>query len=230
LNIQKKIDDYLAVHHRDLKKLHDDIDELALRWEEVPGYENYHYQLNGHVVPKYMPWVNWRPCYKTALSKEKLFNIKQLLESAPAGLCVEFGVYTGGTTRMMLDMGREVYAFDTFEGIKGAGENDIHQDGDYNGGDVEDYIKGATIIKGMVPDTLDHTHVLDGIAFAHIDMDVYEPTVHALQWTWTHLKEGGVIVLDDYGNITTPGIKRAVDEFQFGRKLFLPNSQMIIFK
>lgn len=226
MSIQRKIDEHLSSNAVELDCLNKAIDDLALRWENDEGY---HYQLTGHTVPKLMPWIGWEHGYKTALSGEKLYNIKQLLESAPEGMCAEFGVYTGGTTRMMLDMGRKVLAFDTFEGIKGAGENDLHTDGDYNGGEVFDYISGAYIFQGMVPESLGCCSC-EEIAFAHIDMDVYEPTVHALRWCWERLVKGGVIVLDDYGNITTPGIRKAVDEFKYGAKFYLPTSQIIIRK
>lgn len=223
--IQDKIDCHLADNESELGKLHFDIHNLSLAWG-VPGY---HYHLSGHVVPKYMPWKDSPYKYNTALSDEKMHVIEQLLDSAPDGDCVEMGVYTGGVTRMMLDKGRKVFAFDTFEGIKGAGNSDMHKDGDYNGGSVSDYIDGAVIVKGMIPITLDSAEVGE-IAFAHIDMDVYEPTVHALEFVYERLVHGGTIVLDDYGNVTTPGVKKAVDEFTKGRKLFLPNSQMLIFK
>lgn len=227
--IQQRIDDWKDDNHAGLELMNTLIDDLALRWNMIEGHEDYHYELVGHCVPKFMPWKRWLHGYKTALSNEKLFIIEQLVKSAPAGACVEFGVFTGGVTRMLLDMGREVYAFDTFEGIAGAGSNDTHQDGEYNGGDISDYIKGAVIVKGRIPESLDDVQI-DCIAFAHIDMDVYEPTKAALDYVWNRLHINGVIVIDDYGNITTRGVKKAVDEFPYGKKLFLANSQMIIRK
>lgn len=129
---------------------------------------------------------------------------------------------------MLLDEGKDVVAFDTFEGVKGAGEFDLHEDGDYNGQDVSEYIVGAEIVKGFVPDTFAGRD--DKISFAHLDMDIYSPTKSALEYIFPRLLDGGMIVLDDYGFWTTPGVKKAVDEFQHGRKVYLPTGQMVIFK
>jgi hypothetical protein len=42
--------------------------------------------------------------------------------------------------------------------------------------------------------------------------------------------KGGVIIVDDYGFVTTPGVKKAVDLFQAGHKIYIPTGQMIIYK
>ena len=49
--------------------------------------------------------------------------------------------------------------------------------------------------------------------FVHLDMDIYEPTIFALKFFNDRLVKGGVILLDDYGFDTCPGIPRAVQEF-----------------
>ena len=184
--------------------------------------------FDGMTVAKWKPW-NSDKTYNTALSKDRVHMIKQIMNNSPEGICYECGVFTGGITRMMLDQGRKVKAFDTFEGLKGAGEHDLMQDGEYNGGDVSEYIKGAEIIKGEIQHTLCN-HGDDKIAFAHLDMDLYIPTKYALEFIYPRLLKGGSIVLDDYGVWMTPGIMKAVEEFNFGKKLYLPTGQMVITK
>ena len=52
------------------------------------------------------------------------------------------------------------------------------------------------------------------ISFCYIDLDIYEPTKHILPLVWNRLKEGGVIVIDDYYyEEVFNGVKPAVDEF-----------------
>lgn len=193
----------------------------------VADKEHYGVMFEGLTINRWQPWLGMEK-YNTALSPDRLFMIKQLSEISPEGVCFELGVFTGGVTRMLLDSGRKVVAFDTFDGIKGAGEFDLHKDGEYNGGDVFEYIKEAEIVKGLIPDTLLGRQ--DKVSFVHIDMDIYEPTKAALELIYPMLVEGGIIVLDDYGFWTTPGVKKAVDEFKCGSKVYLPTGQMVIFK
>lgn len=202
------------------------IEKDRLRLTDDP---NYGVILEGMTVARYMPWRLGNE-YHTALSNDRFNIIQQLEATAPGGTAIEMGVFTGGVTKFFLDCNRPVLAFDTFEGIAGADvEKDMHVDGEYDGGDVLDYIDGAIIIKGKIPDTLEDLKVGD-IAIAHIDLDVYEPTVHALQFIYNNLLPDGVIIVDDYGFASTPGVKQAVDEFPLGRKLYIPTGQMIIWR
>ncbi|AEE22234.1 dTDP-6-deoxy-L-hexose 3-O-methyltransferase [Glaciecola sp. 4H-3-7+YE-5] len=49
------------------------------------------------------------------------------------------------------------------------------------------------------------------IALLHIDVDVYQPTVHILEHLYERIVPGGIIMLDDYA--TVAGETKAVDEF-----------------
>ena len=46
--------------------------------------------------------------------------------------------------------------------------------------------------------------------FAHVDVDLYQPTKASFEYFWSRLVPGGVIVCDDYN---WSGAKRAVEEF-----------------
>jgi asparagine synthase (glutamine-hydrolysing) len=68
--------------------------------------------------------------------------------------------------------------------------------------------QSISLVKGLIQDTM----ILDEpIAFAHIDVDWYEPVMISLQRIWPLLVSGGSIVLDDYYD--WGGCKKAVDEF-----------------
>ena len=63
-------------------------------------------------------------------------------------------------------------------------------------------------IQDVAPELAEQT-----FGFAHLDMDIYHPTVFALDFFYQRLLPGGVIVVDDYGFTTCPGARQAVDEF-----------------
>jgi hypothetical protein len=54
------------------------------------------------------------------------------------------------------------------------------------------------------------------IALLHLDVDVYEPTLAALEAFYPQVVHGGIVVFDEYGLRQWPGESRAVDKY-FGR-------------
>lgn len=226
MNIQDRIDENSGERSIAKKQIMSLIDRNRLR---IGDSSEYGVIFEGMTIPRYVPWERGHS-YHTALSDDRFHMIDQLERSAPDGAAVEMGVFTGGVTRMFLDAGRPTFAFDTFEGIAGADPKvDMHKDGEYHGGDVLDYIAGAKIVKGEIPDSL-ATITMPMISIAHIDLDVKAPTAAALDWVYSRLHMDGVIIMDDYGSSTCPGVREAVDEFQDGRKLYIPTGQMIIWR
>ncbi len=64
----------------------------------------------------------------------------------------------------------------------------------------------------MVKGLLQHTLTVTGpVAFAHIDVDWYDPVKVSLERIAPHLAPGGAIVLDDY--FDWGGCRKAVDEY-----------------
>ncbi len=64
------------------------------------------------------------------------------------------------------------------------------------------------LIKGLIEDTM----VIDQpVAFAHIDVDWYEPVMTCMKRIWPLLVPGGSIILDDYHD--WGGCRNAVDNF-----------------
>ena len=189
--------------------------------------------LEGITIARWLPWRG-RYNLRTALSEDRLYMVEQFAKTSPkGGAFYECGVYTGGVTRLLLDLDlAPVVAFDTYSGIQSSGVHDLHSDGDYDAGDensVFEYISGASIVKGRVPDSFKGREN-DRISFAHLDMDIYAPTKAALEFIWPRLLPGGAIVLDDYGFWTTPGIKKAAVEFGLGRQIYLSTGQLVITK
>lgn len=75
-----------------------------------------------------------------------------------------------------------------------------------------DQVDRVRLVEGLVQDTL---HPEAPIAFAHIDVDWYDPVKHCLTAIWPQLSLGGAIILDDY--FDWGGCTKAVDEFLKGR-------------
>ena len=95
----------------------------------------------------------------------------------------------------------------------------------YNGGEHADTSRRS--VEALFYDTLelDNIEILGGIfpeetggkvenlkfRFCHIDVDVYLSTKDVTEWIWERLVPGGIVVYDDYGGDTTPGVARYVD-------------------
>lgn len=73
---------------------------------------------------------------------------------------------------------------------------------------IEPELSNIQLIKGLLQDTM----AIDApVAFAHIDVDWYEPVKVSLERIFPYLSAGGCIVLDDYHD--WGGCKKATDEF-----------------
>ena len=64
--------------------------------------------------------------------------------------------------------------------------------------------------KGWIPDVFMD---VGAVAFASIDVNLYDPTLAAIEFVYPRLASGGAIYFDDYGYATFPGAKTAIDEY-----------------
>lgn len=69
-------------------------------------------------------------------------------------------------------------------------------------------------------------------SLVHIDVDIYRPTLDALEFFWDRVTPGGMVVCDDYGFSTCPGATAAMDEFFDGRApvMQLPTGQGLVIR
>jgi O-methyltransferase len=166
----------------------------------------------------------------TLVDKYRCFELWRLVEQCAkleSGALIEIGVWRGGTAALIatqaknLGLRDKIYACDTFSGIVKAGEEDPF----YLGG--EHAATSQRSVEELFYDVLnlDNIEVLTGIfpeetggqvenlkfRFCHIDVDVYQSAKDVAEWVWERLVPGGIIVYDDYGGDTTPGIARYVD-------------------
>lgn len=183
--------------------------------------------------PHYSPWLApwFQALYaetspSTVVSIERCWTLWQGLGQAMTrpGDVLEAGVFQGGTAKLLRTRlgdaaAKQLYLFDSFEGMKAVSETqDRHAKGDFADTSVESVrrVVGAApwihFCKGWVPQSFtgleDRTY-----CFAHIDLDLYQGVLDCLHYVYPRLSPGGVIVFDDYGFASCPGARRAVDEF-----------------
>jgi O-methyltransferase len=165
----------------------------------------------------------------TGLSRQKLYLLLQLCRQTLHldGDIFEAGVGSGGSARLMLDcllrqkVRKTLWLLDTFEGYqKIDGKRDgahvqINQCRGKSYEDVERLLTNDTmpvkLIKGLIPATLAEVRA-NKICFAHIDVNLYEPTLAATEFCLQRLVPGGIMVFDDYGWPATYSARKAIDE------------------
>jgi O-methyltransferase len=176
--------------------------------------------------------------------------VNYLVKNDIQGDFVECGVWRGGSTMAAIDTllkngdkSREIYLFDTYEGmseptdvdkiVTGTGADHLMETTDRgdptsvwcysaieevqrNVGTLKYPSEKIHFVKGKVEDTIPQT--LPGkIALLRLDTDFYESTAHELKHLYPLLVPGGVIIIDDYGH--WEGARKAVDEYIEAQKL-----------
>jgi O-methyltransferase len=169
------------------------------------------------------------------------------------GDIIECGVWRGGSmqavARTLDTMGRhdrDLWLYDTFEGMTAPTEKDVRYDGQraaeqlasndretskvWAYASLEDVRAGFAqvpypaervhFVKGPVEETIPG-QLPDKISILRLDTDWYESTAHELKHMYDLLVPGGVLMLDDYG--WWQGSKQAADEFleRTGERLLL---------
>ena len=179
--------------------------------------------------------------------------VKYITQAKIQGDIVECGVWRGGSMMVVAktlvalgDTSRDLYLFDTFEGMTAPTDKDVMFDGTpaaqllaetekkEGGGNywcvasIEDVRRNMEstgypmakvhLVKGRVEDTIP-AQGPNKIALLRLDTDWYESTKHELDHYYPRLSQNGVLIIDDYGH--WQGSRRAVDEF-FGTLPFRP--------
>lgn len=182
----------------------------------------------------------------TMTSKERMFALYQAVQYVHAnridGAFVECGVWKAGSSMLaastLLTLGdstREMYLYDTFEGMSEPEDIDISARGDVvknNWDEVSqdeklfcysslDEVKSnffqvgypqdkTYFVKGKVEDTIPKT-IPGKIAILRLDTDWFASTYHELVHLYPLLAPKGVLIIDDYGH--WQGARKAVDTY-----------------
>lgn len=150
-------------------------------------------------------------------------NVEMIMREGIPGDFVELGVYKGNSAKILKHYtsqhGRRLFLFDTYEGFdrKDLVGIDSDQPEEAFTGTSLERIKAfvgaedTEFVKGYFPDSVgDRTFQ---VAFLHIDCDLYEPALAALNVFYGQMSPGGMIVVHDYSSGHWPGIAKAVDGF-----------------
>src|SRR4051794_7602227 len=159
--------------------------------------------------------------------------VRYVSTSGIEGDIVECGVWRGGamlgcalTLDNLGDHGRDLYLYDTYEGMPEPTERDVHLwhgrtavqelekrtnksapiwepgliEDVQSAFDETDYPREKLhFIKGKVEETIPST-APERIAVLRLDTDWYESTRHELEHLYPRLVPGGILIIDDYGS------------------------------
>jgi len=175
-----------------------------------------------------------------------LYNaVKYIIQSDIPGNFVESGVWKGGSAMIMAltlvelnCTSRQIWLFDTFEGMPPPQEHDIdlsgktaHEQLDAQSDNADESlvwaIAGLKEVKRNLGSThypMQNIHFVQGdvartapntktgpVALLRLDTDWYASTRAELDNFWHRLIKNGVLIIDDYGH--WQGAQKAVDEF-----------------
>lgn len=184
----------------------------------------------------------------TMTSPERIFalceTVGYLHKHGIEGNIVECGVWKGGsmmaiaeTLLNLKNTDKNLYLFDTFEGMPPPTESDRAIDGesaaeilhrsDKTRADSAWCCASLDIVKNSMRSTgypIDKIHFIKGmveqtipasapekIALLRLDTDWYESTRHEMHHLFPRLTKGGVLIIDDYGH--WQGARKAIDEY-----------------
>lgn len=180
---------------------------------------------------------------RTDVGIERLWVIYKLAKQAKSvrGAFLECGVFAGGSAKFIGSVlngsGNRLHLFDTWTGMpKTDPTKDWHREGDFGDVTAEDvraFVGPDPVMhQGFMPDTFKD---FEGpIAFAHVDVDIYQSMKDCCEFIYPRMSSRGVMVFDDYGQATCYGAREAINEF-FADKLEVPlpipfTKQAVVFK
>ncbi|WP_176487435.1 TylF/MycF/NovP-related O-methyltransferase [Candidatus Regiella insecticola] len=187
---------------------------VAPLWEKDSEFISLYKRLNGSVL----------------LDKSRAYTLYQLAkrQSDVEGDYLELGAYRCGTTLLMASQDnlakKTIFILDSFEGLPTVSNHDPYWvEGDIGTVNLDEILQFLSanltkninykIIKGFFPNQIDLDALNRTFSFIHIDTDLYQPTLDGLNFFYTKLSPGGVILVDDFGNMSCPGVEKAVKEF-----------------
>jgi O-methyltransferase len=184
--------------------------------------------------PVFAPWAgqpDFLAVYKEGAalslgSPERAYTLISLACHAKylPGDFAECGVYQGGSAlwlcRVLHETGKTLYLFDSFQGLPKI--HAIH-DRHFRQGQMAATMESVKLRlggfqhftefrAGWLPDTFIGLES-KRYAFAHIDVDLYQPTLDCCAYFYPRLTPGGMLVFDEYGFPSAHGEKVAVDEY-----------------
>ncbi len=199
------------------------------QWEEDDRFKDRMKEINGF----------------TAVDKVRCFMLYQFANQVNnlRGDAAEVGVYKGGTARLLAKTfepkTKNLHLFDTFMGMPPTDAHlDIHKEGDFGDSslqEVRSYLHDCVNVffyQGIFPATAKSIENLT-FCFVHVDVDIYKSVRDCCIFFYPRMEKGGLMIFDDYGFLSCPGAKTAVDEFFLDKPekpVYLPTGQCFVIR
>jgi hypothetical protein len=156
-----------------------------------------------------------------------ILNVTQVLDEEVPGDFAELGVYKGNSAKLLADIlrdrasDRKLFLFDTFGGfdardLVGVDARAPVLFSDSSLARVQAFVGSDSICEyrvGYFPETTSGLSTDVTFAVVHLDCDLYEPTVAALEYFYPRLSPGAIVLIHDYSSRHWPGIPKALTEF-----------------
>lgn len=162
------------------------------------------------------------------------------------GSICEFGIFLGYTFSLLVNFFGKDYkycGYDSFQGLSqpttednlqfsccrfgnmSVAENKVLDHLHKVVNNINDY--DINFYKGYVNDTVPQD-LPSLISFAHVDLDLFEPTIHILENIIPRMEKGGIIIIDDYMDNNWKGIESATKfiEQKFNIKVYPLNIEV----
>ena len=171
-----------------------------------------------------------------------LYQLARLSDPVPGDIA-EVGMYRGASAKIMLQATsgqKQFWGFDTFSGLPAPDAKldpywTEHNLGDTSLDEVKAFVADprAHLVRGIFPQTANAMPANAKFSLVHIDVDLYEAARDCCAYFYDRLSPNGMIVFDDYGFLSCPGVRKAVDEFFAGKPdkpVYLPSGQAVYFR
>lgn len=162
----------------------------------------------------------------TLVSTDRLCNLIKYsqLVSGLGGYMASFGVYMGGSLEVLAKYNPtiDVFGIDSFAGLPKENEKiDFHYEGQFADGvnfnNIAGYFKmlynNVRLVRGFSPDVFKYFDNNVRFSFVEIDVDLYQSVMDGLDFFMPRMLKGGIIIIDDYKVLSTPGSEKAVNDF-----------------
>jgi O-methyltransferase len=202
---------------------------LGRLYDQAPGWSEL--RAPGTYLRIARLWKTLRREGYTMIGSRRARSLERLASTCERegipGAIVDCGTFNGGSATLMSTGAptREVWGFDSFEGLPPAGEHDPEHAADWEGtlkaseAKVREAFERFAspdrlhVVKGWFEDTFPETEArIDRVAMLHADGDWYDSVLLTLETFYPKLSPGGFVVIDDYSG--WEGAKIATDEYR----------------
>jgi len=124
------------------------------------------------------------------------------------GVCDGLTAWYASRARQSLSCGGEFFLYDAWEGMRSdlLTESEGKSAGSYSYLDIENTKRNLDLcggdqfvfVKGYIPESFAQSRNPEQVAWMHIDLNSSIPTIASLDFFWSRLLPGGVVLLDDF--------------------------------